>query len=83
MKLWLTKLYSKFRNRSIYCTINDISYYIQPNGSVIQLVKTEEGSTIRGQRAKYIDYVDYSCDISKEDLDSILNPFIDKSIRKE
>lgn len=49
MKLWLVKLYSKFRKTSIYYTTKDNdTYYIQPNGSVIKLLKTEEGSTIRG-----------------------------------
>jgi hypothetical protein len=77
MKLLALKLYSKITKKSIYFVSKDNTYYIQPNGSVVIGVKSND-EIIRGNRAKYIDYISFDNLPSDEELDEVLSKFIVK-----
>ena len=57
---------------------NPSKQIILTNGSIITPIELNESDKIiRGQRrGKIIEWYDYSCDISKEELDEILAPFV-------
>jgi hypothetical protein len=59
------KIYSKIFNKHIYLITKTKSYYFMPNGSTIETIRTTEN--IRGNRSKYIGFIDDYCDVQIKD----------------
>jgi len=73
IKLWIMKTYSRVRNKSVLFKLNESNCYVMPNGSM--LIGVNGRDTVRGNRAKYIDYISDNLP-NDEELDEVLRKFI-------
>ena len=53
------------------------------NSVIIPIELSDNDKPIRGQRSKIIDWQDLSCGISKDELDKILDGYVNKNIEND